>query len=150
MTIRFFSEQIDFILPHQQATRTWIQRVITEQGKSVGLINYIFCSDDYLHRINLAHLAHDTLTDVISFDYSEEEAVISGDIYISIDCVKQNAKKFQVTFGHELARVIIHGILHFLGFHDKTPAEKTAMRAREDAMLLLEEVAGLREVAESQ
>jgi len=99
-------------------------------------LNYIFCSDTYLHKINLEYLKHDTLTDIITFDYSEKKQ-ISGDIFISIDRIKENALKFNQSTDIELNRVLIHGVLHLLGYKDKTPKEKETMRAKEDFYLTL-------------
>jgi len=99
-------------------------------------LNYIFCSDTYLHKINLEYLKHDTLTDIITFDYSEKKQ-ISGDIFISIDRIKENAPKFNQSTDIELNRVLIHGVLHLLGYKDKTPKEKETMRAKEDFYLTL-------------
>lgn len=129
--INFFSET-NFNLSNQEIVSTWIQNCVQKEGFKLGEISYIFCDDEYLHKLNVEYLNHDTLTDIISFDYSIDN-VIMGDIYISIERVKDNAKDFNSTFEDELARVIIHGVLHFLGFKDKTENEKAEMRQKEDS-----------------
>ena len=135
--IRFFTEEISFILKDKNKLRKWIQVVIGNEGKLPGDLNYIFCSDNYLYKLNIEYLNHDTLTDIITFDVSEDADEISGEIYISIDRVKENAKKFKVPFYNELHRVMIHGILHLAGYHDKTPEEVSEMRSKEDYYLSL-------------
>uniref|UniRef100_UPI0030DAA519 rRNA maturation RNase YbeY n=1 Tax=uncultured Planktosalinus sp. TaxID=1810935 RepID=UPI0030DAA519 len=103
-----------------------------KEGFKLGEISYVFCDDEYLHKLNIQYLNHDTLTDIISFDYTVDEEII-GDIYISIERVRENAKEFNSTFEDELARVIIHGVLHLLGYKDKTELEKLEMRQKEDS-----------------
>jgi probable rRNA maturation factor len=134
--ISFFSEAIDFELDSQKKTELWIQETIIKEAKIVGEITYVFCSDEYLHKINLEHLNHDTFTDIITFNYCEGD-LINSDIFISIDRVKENAKTFQTTFQNELNRVIIHGILHLVGYDDKSDSDKERMRAKEDFYLSL-------------
>ena len=102
----------------------------------MGDINYIFCSDNYLHQINFQYLDHDTFTDIITFDQSDKDQ-IEGDIFISIDRVHENANERNISFVNELHRVMIHGILHLLGYNDKTPKEKQLMREKEDECLSL-------------
>tara|TARA_R100000789_G_scaffold72993_2_gene68733 strand:- start:3 stop:422 length:420 start_codon:yes stop_codon:yes gene_type:complete len=109
----------------------WINRVVDSEGFSVGQIDYIFCTDNYLLKLNKDYLNHDTFTDIITFDYTEGK-IISGDIFISTDRVQDNAKKFDVEFSNELRRVMIHGILHLAGFGDKSKEEKDIMRLKED------------------
>ena len=135
--IHYFEEDIQFSL--QQAIRVsdWIISCIQSEGKQVGELNYIFCSDEYLHKINMEYLNHDTFTDIITFDNSESEAMIEGDIFISIDRVRDNAQDLQIAFDEELARVMIHGVLHLVGFQDKTPEQRHNMRAKEDLYLSL-------------
>ena len=141
--IRFFTEDISFTLKDKNKLRKWIQVVIDNEGKLSGDLNYIFCSDDFLYKLNIEYLNHDTLTDIITFDLSEDADEISGEIYISIDRVKENAKKFKVSFYNELHRVMIHGILHLAGYHDKTQEEVSIMRGKEDKCLsLLPEILG--------
>jgi rRNA maturation RNase YbeY len=129
-----FNYETDFILEHTDQFSDWISKAISEESCREGEINYIFCSDDYLHKINLDFLAHDTLTDIISFDYSVGKE-LHGDIYISIDRVKDNASDFKVLFTDELARVIIHGVLHYCGYKDKSPEDAKVMRSKEDYYL---------------
>lgn len=134
--ISFFSEDISFELGDAASVEHWIQTTIQKEGKNLGEISFIFCSDSYLHQINLTHLNHDTYTDIITFNYNEE-AVLNGDIFISIDRVKENATTYNVSFENELNRVMIHGVLHLAGYEDKTDQEKAAMRAKEDFYLSL-------------
>lgn len=134
--VSFFSEDIDFNLRSQKRTKSWIRNAILKEGKSIGEITYVFCSDTYLHSINLKHLGHDTFTDIITFNYCVAD-LINSDIFISIDRVKENAKTFQTTFQNELNRVIIHGILHLVGYDDNSAGEKEIMRAKEDFYLSL-------------
>ena len=135
-TISFHSEDISFELEGQLDAQKWIQKTIITEGKTVGEIAYIFCSDEYLHKINLEHLQHDTFTDIITFNYCVEE-LISSDIFISIDRVKENAILFNTTFEEEIGRVMIHGVLHLIGYNDKTDEEKVLMRSKEDFYLTL-------------
>jgi probable rRNA maturation factor len=135
-TISFCSEDISFEFEHQLLVEKWIIEAILIEGKSMGEITYIFCSDDYLHKINLEHLKHDTFTDIITFDYCVDE-IINSDIFISIDRVKDNALTFQTMFQDELCRVMIHGVLHLLGYKDKLDTEKKMMRSKEDFYLTL-------------
>ncbi|MGB0881412.1 MAG: rRNA maturation RNase YbeY [Vicingaceae bacterium] len=135
-SISFNSEGISFELDQPELTHKWISETILNEGKVVGEISYVFCSDEYLHKINLEHLGHDTYTDIITFNYCEDN-VVSTDIFISIDRVKENAKIFGVSFQKELNRVIIHGILHLLGYDDKTDEDKVLMRSKEDFYLTL-------------
>jgi len=136
-SIQFFSEEIKFKVPQPKKIKTWILSCIKDEGKSSGNINFIFCKDSYLHQINVAYLKHDTFTDIITFDNSEDNSIIEGDIYISIERIKENAEKFKVGFDDELHRVIIHGVLHLIGYSDKTSHLKQEMRKKEDAYLSL-------------
>jgi len=136
-SIRFFEEDIAFAIPHPRKTSTWIKSAIIKERKTLGEVNYIFCSDEYLRQVNIQYLNHHTFTDIVTFDTSEVEGQISGDIFISIDRVKENAEKFKTTFDHELHRVLIHGVLHLIGYSDKGPEKKVAMRKKEDAYLSL-------------
>lgn len=126
-----FNYETDFELGNEQAYEEWISRVIVSEGKKEGDINYIFCDDDYLHKLNVEYLEHDTLTDVISFDYCVGNE-LHGDIFISIERVADNAKDFGVTFADELQRVIVHGILHYCGYKDKSTEEEATMRTKEE------------------
>lgn len=136
-SIHFHSEEVDFHLVNEKKTIKWIKDSIKNETKNVGEISYIFCSDEYLHQMNLKYLNHDTFTDIITFDYTEEN-IISGDIFISIDRVKENATKFKTTFEGELSRVIIHGVLHLMGYKDKSAQEKEQMRSKENFYLTLQ------------
>ncbi len=129
-----FNYETDFKLEHTEDLSTWISQTILEENLKEGEINYIFCSDDYLHKINIDFLEHDTLTDIISFDYSIGKE-LHGDIYISVDRVKENASDFKVTFNDEISRVMIHGVLHYCGYKDKSEEDKKTMRAKEDYYL---------------
>ena len=128
-----YNYEIDFEFGEQEALQ-WLERVIAEEKRLLGNINYIFCSDDYLHKINLDFLNHDTYTDIISFDYTVGKE-LHGDIYISIDRVRDNAIEYKVPFDNELSRVMVHGILHFCGYKDKSAVDQTIMRAKEDYYL---------------
>lgn len=116
--------------------KKWISDTIKSQSKRVGDISYIFCDDAYLIEINRTYLNHDTYTDIITFDYVEDD-LVSGDIMISVERVEENAKIFKTTFDQELHRVIIHGIHHLLGQGDKSEAETAAMRKKEEASLAI-------------
>ncbi|MBA6156740.1 rRNA maturation RNase YbeY [Tenacibaculum sp. S7007] len=129
-----FNYEIDFQLESEDKTANWIQNCIEKEGFELGEINYIFCDDDYLHNINVEFLQHDTLTDIISFDYTLGK-LVGGDIFISVDRVKENAKEFNTSFENELHRVIIHGILHYMKYKDKTEEEKQVMREKENTCL---------------
>ena len=126
-----FNSETSFTLKNQKKLVKWISDVISSEGFQVGEINYIFCNDSYLNKINQEFLNHDTFTDIISFDYTLGKEV-GGDIFISIERVLENAEKFNEVFETELHRVMIHGILHFMGYKDKTKKEKTLMRTKED------------------
>lgn len=135
-SVSFHSEAISFDLSDIPKTTDWIVAVIENEGKKLGEINYVFCSDEYLLKMNIEHLNHDTYTDIITFNYCEQD-VISSDIFISIDRVKENASTFSVSFVDELDRVIIHGVLHLLGYNDKTEEEQEQMTLKEDFYLSL-------------
>jgi len=133
--IEFYSET-KFELSDKERISTWLGNVIVEEGKSEGDITYVFCDDAYLHKINLEFLQHDTLTDIISFDYSLGNQV-HGEIYISIERVIENASSFDTTFENELHRVMVHGILHYCGYKDKLEVEASLMRDKENRALEL-------------
>jgi rRNA maturation RNase YbeY len=135
--IYFFSEGVSFILRNKIKIRNWILNIILSENYIEGQINFIFCSDKYLNKANLKYLQHDTFTDIITFDTSEKQIEISGDIFISIERVRDNAKSYKVLFTNELHRVMIHGILHLIGYNDKTKEEKVIMRRKEDYYLSL-------------
>lgn len=134
--ISFHSEDVDFHLVNEKQIIKWIKNSVKNEGKTISELSYIFCSDEYLHKMNLEYLNHDTYTDIITFDYTEGN-IVSGDIFISIDRVKENALKFNTEFLNELSRVTIHGVLHLAGYKDKTTKEKELMRSKEDFYLTL-------------
>jgi len=125
-----FNYETDFQLEKESDYEQWIDAVIESEGKEPGEINYIFCDDEYLHNINMQYLNHDTLTDIISFDYCIGD-LISGDIFVSIERVQDNAKDYEVSFNEELLRVLAHGVLHYCGYKDKTEDEALLMRSKE-------------------
>jgi probable rRNA maturation factor len=133
--IRFYSEEIRFILKQKIKTRNWLINIAREEKNSLPDINFIFCSDDYLSDLNRKYLHHDTLTDVLTFPDLAVTNKISGDIYISIDRIKENAVKYGQPFDHELARVMVHGVLHLLGYQDKNQKDKMLMTQKEDYYL---------------
>ncbi|MHC2991327.1 rRNA maturation factor [Pontibacter sp. HJ8] len=135
--IEFFSEETDFSLSNPEQISSWITDIIERHDYELTGLTYIFCSDDYLHNINLEYLDHDTLTDIITFDNADEEGTIEGDVFISIDRVRDNAATHGTSFDDELHRVIIHGVLHLLGFTDKTSEDEATMRKLEDSSLSL-------------
>jgi len=130
--IHFFEEGITYKLKHKTALRQWISQTIQAEGFKLKELTYIFCSDSYLLQINQQYLNHDTYTDIITFDNSDMEKVIVGDIFISIERIRENAAKFSITETEELHRVIIHGALHLLGYKDKSPVTKQKMTQKED------------------
>lgn len=136
MAINFFQEDTQFNLPEKLKTKRWLKVLSFEEGFKIIELNYIFCSDEYLHTINLDYLDHDTYTDIITFDNSEEAHVLEGDIFISIDRVKDNAKKQQQEFVDELLRVLSHGFFHLCGYKDKLEQEILTMRSKEDNAIL--------------
>lgn len=131
-----FNYETEFILENEKAIASWISNVIVSEKKKEGEINYIFCNDDYLHKINVEHLGHDTLTDIISFDYTVGNE-INGDIFVSVERVKDNAVDFNVSFEDELRRVLVHGVLHYCGYKDKSKADELLMRSKEDEKLAM-------------
>ena len=135
--IHFFYEDVDFHFTTIRKTKAWLKDVFNTENKRLGELNYIFCSDEFLESINLQYLHHTTLTDIITFDTSKDVGFIEGEIFISIDRVKENALKFKVSFEDELHRVMVHGVLHLLGYSDKTSQQRKIMRKKEDAYLSL-------------
>ena len=126
-----FNYETDFELENETLYEDWISRIIESEGFDEGEINYIFCDDKYLHKINVEYLDHDTLTDIISFDYTVGN-LIQGDIFVSIERVHDNASDFNVSFEDELKRVLSHGVLHYCGYKDKSPKDEALMRSKED------------------
>lgn len=134
-SVNFFSQRLPFKVPFPRKTASWIKSVVAKEKHSLKELNFIFCTDKELHRINLEYLNHDTLTDIITFDNSEKQSVIEGDIYISVERVRENAERFNTAFQEELYRVMIHGVLHLLGYKDKASGDKKEMRNKEDFYL---------------
>ena len=133
--INFFNENIKFVLKNKIILRNWITSVIEEEKITAESINYIFCSDKYLLEINLKFLNRDTLTDVISFNYNEINEPIQGDIYLSVERIKENSLILGQPFKNEIYRIMIHGLLHLIGYEDTKPEEKLLMTRKEDYYL---------------
>lgn len=131
-----FNYETDFELDNETAISDWLSQVIVSEDKKEGEINYIFCDDDYLHKINMEYLNHDTLTDIISFDYSVGNE-LHGDIFVSVERVRDNAQDFEVSFEEELKRVLVHGILHYCGYKDKSEDDEALMRQKEEEKIAL-------------
>lgn len=131
-----FNYESEFSLEQEDLYASWIENIVLSENKILGEISYIFCDDDYLHTINMQYLNHDTLTDIISFDYTEGD-VISGDIFISVERVHDNALDFNVSFDEELKRVLAHGVLHYCGYKDKTDSDAILMRSKEEEKIKL-------------
>ncbi|MFL3661856.1 MAG: rRNA maturation RNase YbeY [Polaribacter sp.] len=131
-----FNYETDFILKEEAAVEKWLHAVILSHNCEEGEVNIIFCDDAYLHKLNVEFLQHDTLTDIISFDNSLGK-LINGDIYISTERVADNAKDYEVSFLEELQRVMVHGVLHYIGFKDKTTEDQKEMTRQENKSLLL-------------
>ena len=125
-----------FQLPNEQEVRAWLEFVLDQEDRELGEVSYIFCDDEYLYDLNVKHLKHNTLTDIISFDYSLGK-VVSGDIYISVERVDENARDRGIEFDDELHRIIVHGMLHYVGYKDKSESQRKSMRKKEDYYLSL-------------
>ena len=136
MPVSFHSEQTDFSVSNEPQIKGWLEEVCRKEGQSLDEVTIIFCSDDYLLEVNRTHLNHDYYTDIITFDYSES-SLISGDLFISIDRVAENAKELNIPMLDELHRIIVHGTLHLLGYTDKETEAKQQMTAKEDYYLSL-------------
>jgi len=134
--ISFLSEGISFDVDNQEELIRWISETIIHENKILGELSYIFCSDEFLYQMNLEYLNHDTYTDIITFNYCEEKT-ISGDIFISIDRIKENSIEYNTSFENEMNRVIIHGVLHLIGYNDKTDEQQNEMTVKEDFYLSL-------------
>lgn len=132
----YFHSECSFQLKPKNNYKKWLKEVVSREGKRVGELNYIFCDNPYLLEINLQYLQHNTYTDIITFDYSEED-LISGDIFISVEMVQENAQEFGVSFEEELVRVLSHGVYHLCGYKDKTDAESKQMRKKEEEAIAL-------------
>lgn len=137
MPVHFFEQEVSAKLKNKRKLSAFLQALIHAKKYDVEEVelNYIFCNDDYLLEINQQYLDHDTFTDIITFDLSDHEAMMNGEIYISTDRIADNAKKFETTYQKELHRVIFHGALHLCGYKDKTAAQKNEMRQQEDNCL---------------
>jgi probable rRNA maturation factor len=135
--IVFFNEDINFKFQGKKKFKSWLKKVAEKEGFSINNLNYIFCSDEYLHKINLEYLDHDTYTDIITFDNSDDETIIEGDIFISIERVRDNSQTLNTVFEEELKRVIVHGLLHLCGYDDHTPEDKAEMRLLESEYILV-------------
>jgi len=135
LSIFFHKENVSFTTDEELVVK-WVKESVNSLGFSVGELSFIFCSDEYLKKLNFKYLNHDYFTDVITFDYSKEK-LLFGDIYISTDRVKENSKTYNTYFNQELFRVIIHGVLHLCGFNDKTEEEKNLIRSKENEFLSL-------------
>ena len=133
--IRFFNEDVPYKLPQKQVMRQWLKQQAEQEGYAVGDLNYVFCSDEYVLQVNRDHLQHDYYTDIITFDTSEDEGRIEGDIFISVDRVADNAAQLGVPAEGEMRRVLAHGLLHLCGYGDKTGNEIALMRTKEEEWL---------------
>lgn len=141
MAINFFEEEVSFSLKEKRKRKTWLKKIAETENYKISELNYIFCSDEYLLNINVEYLDHDTYTDIITFDNSEDEKVLEGDIFISIERVRENSQILEVNEEEELSRVISHGLFHLLGYKDKSDEEASLMRKKEEfAINLFEEI----------
>jgi rRNA maturation RNase YbeY len=137
MAIQFFEEDIKFPLKEKNKHKRWLKAIAENDGYKITDLNYIFCTDEYLHKINLDYLNHDTYTDIITFDNSEEEKLIEGDIFVSIERIIDNAEKLEGGVEKEILRVMSHGLLHLMGYKDKNKEDKKIMREMEDRCISL-------------
>lgn len=135
MSINFFNEDVPLPKLKKRKLVNWIKKVILSEGKKIGEISFIFCSDNYLLEVNKKYLDHDYYTDIITFDYVEDD-IIQGDIFVSVDRVKENSVTFMANFEDEIHRILIHGILHLLGYKDKVKKDKYLMTTKEDFYLI--------------
>lgn len=143
MAIHFFEEGIKSSISQKRHIKNWIKEIAKEKDYQISNLNYIFCTDDYLLDINRNYLNHDTYTDIITFDQTDETGKIEGDIYISIERIKENVKILGVTYQEELLRVLIHGLLHLCGYKDKSEKQKKQMRIEEEKALNLFQTPGV-------
>ncbi|REG83574.1 rRNA maturation RNase YbeY [Algoriphagus antarcticus] len=141
MPINFFAEEVSFTLKEKRKRKAWLKEIAERENHKILDLNYIFCSDEYLYNINVEYLDHDTFTDIITFDNSEENGEIAGDIFVSIERVKENSQILKIKEEREISRVISHGLFHLLGYMDKTEAEVNLMRSKEEfAINLFEKI----------
>lgn len=136
--VRYFNEDISFEFKHRLSNKRWLKLVAESEIRRLGDINVIFCSDNYILDVNLKYLQHDYFTDIITFDYCQDN-ILSGDLFISIDSVRENALFYGTEFKDELDRVIVHGLLHLVGYDDHSESEQKQMRSKEDYYLSLRE-----------
>lgn len=134
--VSYFLQDIDFVFKHKRLNNSWLKLVAESEIRKLGNINIIFCSDNYILDVNVKYLGHDYFTDIITFDYCEKN-ILSGDLFISIDTVRDNAEFYKTEFKDELNRVIVHGLLHLIGYDDHTPEEQKIMREKENYYLEL-------------
>ena len=134
--VSYFLQDIDFVFKNKRLNNSWLKLVAESEIKKLGNINIIFCSDNYILDVNVKYLGHDYFTDIITFDYCEKD-ILSGDLFISIDTVRDNAEFYKTEFNDELNRVIVHGLLHLIGYDDHTPEEQKIMREKENYYLEL-------------
>jgi len=137
IAIEFFAEDVEYQVKNEAKVKDWLLQIISKYSFELESLNYILCSDEYLHQMNVEYLEHDTLTDVITFDNSDIEGVIEGDVFISIDRIAENATDLGISHDVELHRVMAHGLLHLLGLEDKSPEKQAQMRSIEDECLKL-------------
>lgn len=137
MAVHFSAHEVKVGFKHRTKLKQFIQELFAREEQGLSNLQYVFCTDDYLLQINEEFLKHDTYTDIVTFEFSDDPDVTEGEIYISIDRVKENAEKYEVTENYELHRVIFHGALHLCGYKDKTKKEEELMRAKEDEYLRL-------------
>ena len=135
--IYFFLEEVRYSLKQKRKIRSWIIQTTENEDHKVGILNYILTNDDILVQLNKEYLRHFTLTDIITFDLSESDGLLTGDIYISVDRARENAKKFKDSLNSEIKRLMIHGVLHLIGYKDKSQSERELMRAKEEYYLSL-------------
>ena len=136
--VSFFTQDTSFAFKYKRLTSKWLKEVASSEAKKIGDVSVIFCSDNYLLDVNIKYLGHDYYTDIITFDYCEG-SVLSGDLFISVDSVRENASFYNVPFDEELNRVIVHGLLHLIGYDDHTPDDIATMRSKENYYLSLRE-----------
>lgn len=137
MAVHFFSEDISFELPEKLRRKRWLKDLAVKSGFRIKELNYIFCSDEYLYQMNVDYLNHDTYTDIITFDNSEKKGELEGDIFVSVDRVRENATTLKVEEATELTRVLAHGLLHLMGHKDKSKEEASLMRSKEEEAIEL-------------
>lgn len=136
MAIQFFQEQTQFKLPHKAKIKRWIKEIAIEEGVKIKELNFIFCNDEYLYQLNVDYLQHNTYTDILTFDNSDKEKTLEGDIFISIERIEENSKTEKVSFLDETLRVVSHGVFHLCGYKDKIQQEKNAMRDKENKAIV--------------